>query len=503
MGALLATRTLTACGSSSTSDLDRLAARIRGRVLRPDMSAYDRAHVVFNSRFDEVRPRAIVQVANAEDVATAMRFIRDHDLPFAVRAGGHSFGGYSTSDGIVIDVRNLTEAEIAPDAATARLGAGLSNIAAYRALWPARKAFPGGSCPNVGITGLTLGGGLGAFGREYGLASDALTAVELVTADGRLVRADDEENADLFWALRGAGGGNFGVVTSLTFRLVPADSPFTLATFSFPWRVAARAFDAWQSWLPFLARKAWPLFVLQTQDPRQGNEPTVTVELVNAGDEAQTRALLADLFAAIGEDPLEASFSTTDFYSTAFDSYCKGLRPEECQTADETAEGRLPRPAGYWRCDIAKGPWPKAGIELLVEWMERRQRDPVLTPDPFVAGTNVGKVLVESGDGAVRDMPADATAFVHRDALFVAQYQARWTRSAPAEVAEANMAWVAGLDAAVAPYRSGSSYQNYIDPKLEDWERAYYGANLERLRAVKARVDPDDVFRFAQSIRPA
>jgi FAD/FMN-containing dehydrogenase len=185
------------------------------------------------------------------------------------------------------------------------------------------------------------------------------------------------------------------------------------------------------------------------------------------------------------------------------DFYCKGLRPKECTLAGKSPAGEFPRSALYSKSDVASGPWPRAGLSLLAEWMGRRQRDRTLTPRKFSAPHTVGKVLIEAADGAVNSIAPDATAFVHRDNLFVAQYQARWHTHASEDVVAANLEWADGLYEAVAPYRSGFAYQNYIDADLEDWQHAYYGSNLARLRTVKSKYDPDDFFSFAQSIPPA
>jgi FAD/FMN-containing dehydrogenase len=149
-------------------------------------------------------------------------------------------------------------------------------------------------------------------------------------------------------------------------------------------------------------------------------------------------------------------------------------------------------------------PWPPAGFETLVHWMEERQRDRVLTPARFSDTHDVGKVIIEACDGAVNDLSPEATAFVHRGTTrFVSQYQARWQPGATRSVEDANLRWTDELYGAVAPYRSGMAYQDYIDPWLDYWERAYYGENFARLRRIKAKYDPDDVFRFARSIPSA
>jgi hypothetical protein len=221
------------------------------------------------------------------------------------------------------------------------------------------------------------------------------------------------------------------------------------------------------------------------------------------GDAAKLDSIAADLLDAVGAAPTETITSSGPFVDVENDFYCQGLRPKECTVAGTTRAGEFPRSALYSKSDVAAGPWPRAGLSTLAEWIERRQRDPILTPRKFSPAHTIGKVLIEAADGAVNSIASDATAFVHRDNLFVSQYQARWRHDASPDVVDANLEWADGLYSAVESYRSGFAYQNYIDSDLQDWEQAYYGANLSRLREVKSKYDPDDFFSFAQSIPPA
>lgn len=484
------------------TDLDELAAAIDGDVVAPGSGGYDTARLIWNRRFDDVRPTAVVRVAGAEDVRAVVEFARDLGLPLTPRSGGHSFAGYSTGDGLVVDLGALTSVKVDAASETATLGAGLTLLPTYRALWPHKFAIPAGLCPTVGIAGLTTGGGLGALSRRHGLTCDSLVEAEIVTAAGRLERASEDENPDLLWATRGGGGGNFGIVTSLTFELVPVDMTFTELTYEFPWAAAERLLTAWQEWLSTAPPETWAIIELETRAPGGDADPFVLLEVVHAGPRAEADAAVADLLAAAGAAPVRAGAHSGPFVDVEHDIFCKGLRAKECALADKSAAGRVPRAALYARSDVAARPWPSDGIRTILEWMESRQRDPVLTPSDFAPTDMVGKVLLEPADGAVNAIAPDATAFVHRDNLFVAQFQSRWRNDGSA-VADANIEWTDGLYSAVAEHRSGSAYQNYIDPKLDDWQRAYYGQNLAELRRVKSKHDPGNVFDFAQSVPPA
>jgi FAD/FMN-containing dehydrogenase len=479
---------------------EKLDALISGRVIVPSDATYESTRLIWNARFDDVRPAAVVRVADVQDVATTVTFAREHGLGLRVRNGGHSFAGYSIGDSVVIDTRPLDRVQVNDDATSAQLGAGLTNLEVYRALWSERRAIPGGLCPTVGITGLATGGGLGAFGRAYGLTCDSITAFELVTADGHVLQVDQADHPDLFWAVRGGGGGNFGVITSLTFDLLPVEQPFTHATYAFPWSAASSLVHAWQEWLRSARTTTWCGLFLMTQDPAHSRDPVAELEIVHAGPEEQMDEVVRELLAGVGQAPSRREVESGGFLSVETDFYCKGFQPDECRLADAFPSGKIGRPGFYVASNVSKGPWPSDGIDVLLDWLERRQRDRTLTPEQFDPMRTVGKMFIEPADGAIHEVAADATAFVHRDAMFVMQYQARWMPDAPSEVVDANIEWVAGMYRATEPYRSGFAYQNYIDPLLENWQHAYYGDNLGRLRDVKRRVDPDGVFSFPQSI---
>jgi FAD/FMN-containing dehydrogenase len=446
---------------------------------------------------------ATARVADSGDIRTAVEFARDHGLRPIPRSGAHSFAGYSTGDGLVVDVSRLASVDIDANAERARLGAGTTVLPTYSALWPHRRAISGGTCPTVGITGLTAGGGLGFLSRRYGATCDRLVEVEIVTADGKLLRANERDNEDLYWATKGGGGGNFGVITALTFELVPVDTTFTHGDYVFPWKAAERLLAAWQDWLPTAPRETSCLLEVLNQAPQDGETPMVELEVVHAGTEAATRRVMADLLGAVGVPPVKADFTTGPFVDEVKELYCKGLRPKECAIAGKSPAGTFPRAALYAKSNLARGPWPREGLKVLLDGMLRRQRERTLTPRDFSPAHTTGKLIIEPADGAVNSIPADATAFVHRDNLFDIQYQARWPHGSPQDVADANVEWTNDLYARTKPYRSGFAYQDYMDPELQGWQHAYYGSNLARLRRTKSKYDPDGFFRFAQSIPPS
>src|SRR5918996_5286366 len=208
----------------STPDWETLQGVIAGSVALPGSAAYDEGQKAFNARYHDVVPQAIVSCATPEDVSQAISFVGRHGLEHATRSGGHCFAGHSSTHGVLIDVTPLRSVSVSGGVATVGAGARLGDV--YVTLESHGVALPAGTCPTVGIAGLVLGGGLGILGRTYGLTSDRLVGAEVVLADGRVVRCDEGSEPDLFWALRGAGGG-FGVVTSLDIATVPRSEEHT------------------------------------------------------------------------------------------------------------------------------------------------------------------------------------------------------------------------------------------------------------------------------------
>jgi FAD/FMN-containing dehydrogenase len=230
-----------------TLPLAELERAIDGEVISSDASAAAGLRKPFNARFDDVIPQAVVRCATTADVAETIAFIRRHDLPTAIRSGGHDFAGRSTTSGALIDVSPMRSVRVEDGLLHVGAGAVLGEV--YREAARHGLTIPGGSCPSVGVAGLTLGGGLGIQGRTYGVTSDRLVAARIVLADGRTLECDEGHHDDLFWALRGGGTGHFGVVTDLVFEPIPAGRATSfLLTWSFD--DAPEVADAWMRWSP-------------------------------------------------------------------------------------------------------------------------------------------------------------------------------------------------------------------------------------------------------------
>ncbi len=467
-------------------DYAGLAKQLTGALVRPGDPAYDSARLLYNERFDSVSaPAAIARCATPSDVQRCVDFARRTGVPLAARSGGHSYGGYSTGPGLVVDVSPLATVAPHPNGSGATIGAGAQLIDVYQALGSHGALLPAGSCPTVGIAGLTLGGGIGVLDRLYGLTCDNLSSVTLVTADGRLVVADPTTHAELFWACRGGGGGNFGIATSFEFTTHPVPDDLALFTLDWPVSAAPEVLGAWQGWLPGLPDELWS----NCQLLAGGGSAVVRVSGVLVGTTTTLDALLAPLLTSAGA-PASRFVGSAGYVEAMFiEAGCQGLSPAACHLTT-TPGGTLPRSAFAAKSTFVTQPFGSAALSAAAEALHAAAD---LAPGLGVA------LLFDAYGGAINRVPPEATAFVHRDALCGIQMSASWGSGPEPPGASA---WLASAAAALAPFTTGA-YQNYIDPTLTDWARAYYGANLERLVAVKRAVDPDDLFHFAQSIPSA
>lgn len=478
-------------------DWTALRRRLSTRLLvTPDSAGYDTARLLFDPKFDQGRPQGIAYCGTAPDVSACVEFVRRFGLPVAARSGGHSYGGWSSSAGLVIDVSKLSRVRIDGAAGTVRVGAGTLLIDLYSQLAAQGLTVPGGSCPTVGIAGLALGGGVGVVSRLYGLACDNIVGVQIVTADGTVRDCTAGSEADLFWACRGGGGGSFGVVTEFTFRTHPA-SDLVLFFLQWPWSQAAPVIDAWQSWAPGAPDELWSNLHLSNSP---GGEPGISVGGTYAGSAGQAQVLLDKLYSAAGSPPASVFVRSEDFLTAMLvEAGCSGLSVEQCHQPTQNPAGVLSRPPEYARSDFYTERLPAAGISTLLDQVAK------LSQVDGAPGA-VGGVAFDAFGGVINRVGAGETAFVHRDALFLAQYSTGWSAGlepaggAGLAAVARQRAWLASFHSAMRPYASGQAYQNYADPDLADWQRAYYGANYARLQRIKAAVDPGNLFRFPQSI---
>ncbi|QDY77634.1 FAD-binding oxidoreductase [Streptomyces qinzhouensis] len=467
-----------------------LGGGLDGWLVLPGDADYATARQLYNTRFDGLRPAAVAYTEGLEDIRECLRFARAHRIPVAVRNGGHSYGGWSSGDGrLIIDVSPLDS--VTPDGRdAAEVGAGARIIDLYRGLDRVGRTVPAGSCASVGVTGLTLGGGHGVTSRAYGLTCDNLTAATIVTAEGRVREVSAEREPGLFWALRGAGGGNFGVVTALRFRTHPAPEVI-VGYLSWPWSRAAAVLTAWQRWAPDLPDEIWSGCHLAAGP---GGEPTLSVAALSLGTESGLRDAVDRLADRAGASATSVSLRPRPHLDAMLGyAGCGGLAAEQCALPGalpgRSRSGVLPRETYASASGFFDRELPAAGVRALITAAERFTRLP--------AGRAEGAIQLTALGGAVNRVDPRATAFVHRRSRVLAQYTAAW---AAGTAGRPERAWLRGTHAALRGWASGAAYQNYPDAELRDWRRAYYGPATARLARLKARYDPERVFDFPQAL---
>jgi FAD/FMN-containing dehydrogenase len=434
-----------------------------GTVLLPTHPQFGLYRAGFNRRIQAPAPTAIVLCTSANAVAKAILWARQHKAAIRMRSGGHSYEGFSQGPGVVIDTRLMNTTAVDAHNGTATIGAGATLGDVYQTLYRQGLTIPAGTCPTVGIAGLVLGGGYGFLSRKLGLTCDQLLALQIVTAEGKILNASARENAELFWACRGAGGGSFGVVTQLQFRLHPIDR---VVTFSLRWPAsqAQRTIQAFQDWAPGAADELTCGLTLYAT-PAGVQRVGISGQFV--GSTTDLSRLLRPLLA--GGAPERQAITTRSFMDAVH----------------QFAGHGTPQPVFFKaKSDFITEPLADEGIQTLLRSL------------PGVPGGVVA--MFDSYGGAINRVPGDATAFFHREhTLACLQYYSAW--QTPAATARF-LRGMRALYAAMRPYVSGGAYFNYCDLDLENWQNAYWGSNFARLTQVKRAYDPENVFNHPQSI---
>jgi len=453
-------------GSTSSAvpfTIEHLREGFGGVLLDQEHADYHTARSVWNGMIDR-RPALIARCASVADVQATLAFARAQALPVAVRGGGHSASGLSASEGgVVIDLRQMNQVEIDPEARTARAGGGTTWGQFDAATAAHGLATTGGVISTTGIGGLTLGGGIGWLMRKHGLACDNLVAAEVVTADGQVFTASADDNPDLFWALRG-GGGNFGVVTAFTFCL----HPLTEVTGGKVVHPADRATDLLRFYRQATSEASDDLTLFAGLMTSPDGLPISALVLAHQGEADAAEAELVPI-RAFGP-PLADQVARVPY--TAHQSMLDEGFPSGLQV--------------YWKAHFLTG-LDDAAIDILVDHFGR-----ITSP--------LSAILLEQVGGAVGRVGEDETAFSYRSTPYNLAVIARWTD--PAE-ADRHIAWARGVFDAMTPYSQGV-YVNYLGTgDTPDRVRSAYGADTyDRLAAIKATYDPDNVFAATQNIQP-
>lgn len=458
----------------TASAIQAFRSRVHGDVLLPADADYDRARTVFNAMIDR-RPAVIARCADSQDVAEAVNFGRDEGLAIAVRAAGHNVAGYAVcDDGLVIDLSRMKTIDVNPVDRTVRAGPGLTWGELNDELQKHDLAATGGFVSTTGVSGLTLGGGLGWLVRKHGLALDNLLSAEVVLADGRRVTASDSENDDLFWAIRG-GSGNFGIVTSFEFRVHPAGTLLAGIVL----HPAAKAVDAIRCWRDFetTAPEESTQGALLFHFPDDPNGPPPLRGAAVCG--------LGGVYAGPIEEGERILRPLREYGPPIADLF----QPTPYNMAQKMADFLFP-PGLHWY-------WKSSYLETL-------SNDAIALMTDFfsrVPSKQTVIVLEHNGNGALERVPESATAFGHRRWPYNFLVMTAW---ADARDTDRNTAWTRELFDAMSPFLAKTAYLNYLGADAQDRLIAAFGpAKYERLAALKAKYDPRNLFRLNQNIQPA
>ncbi len=451
--------------------LEGLKAELRGELVQPGDETYDEARKVYNAMIDK-RPRLIARCADAADVIAAVNFASENDLLLAVRGGGHNSAGLGLVDGgLVVDLSAMRGVRVDPEARTVRVEGGCVWNEVDHATHAFGLAVPCGFNSTTGVGGLTLGGGHGYLTRKYGLTIDNLISADVVLADGSFVVASEEENEDLFWALRG-GGGNFGVVTSFLFRAHPVHTVFAGPTL---WHLEQAA-EVMRFYDDFMARASedmYGFFAFLKVPPG----PPFPEEL-----HAKTMCGVVWCFTGPQEDAEEAFRPVREFGPPVFEL----LGPMPLPALNSMFDALIPPGLQhYWKGDFMN----ELSEEAIAAHVEHGSKVPTL----------LSAMHLYPVDGAANRVGKDATAFSYRDARWSTVYGGIDPDPASKEVISA---WAREYWEAVHPHSAGGAYVNFMMEEGQERVQATYRQNYERLAEVKRKYDPTNLFRTNQNIRP-
>ena len=458
--------------SISTEAIDNLRRKIKGQIVLPSDPSYDEVREIWNAMIER-RPALIVRCAEADDVPHAISFARENGLEISVRGGGHNIAGNAVCDnGVTIDFSTMRNVRVDAEKRRAYVEPGATLGDFDGATQAHGLAMPVGINSTTGIAGLTLGGGFGWLTRKYGMTVDNLVSADLVTADGNRIRASENENADLFWAIRG-GGGNFAIVTQFEFNLHQVGPEIMAGLIVFPFDQAKQVLTQYREFVASapeelnvwtILRKAPPLPFLPKDV--HGKEVVVLVPFY-IGDLAQGSKLI---------EPLRR-------FGTPHGEYIAAQPYIQWQQAFDPL--LTPGARNYWKTHNFTE-LGDAALDAMIEFAGQ-------LPSPQC------EIFVGLIAGASNRVPADATAYRHRDAKFVLNVHGRWDERMDDERC---LAWARAFFRASAPYASEGAYVNFMTEEESDRVAAAYGGNYDRLARIKEQYDPENFFHLNQNIKP-
>lgn len=460
----------------SKSCIDSLKGHLKGRLLFPGDEGFAMAAFPSNARWADVKPYAIAMCADPRDVELCIRCVSENPrTPFAIRSGGHNYAGFSTTEGLLIDVKAMNRVSFDLKEGTATIEGGANNQNMADAMRYTRFAVPSGRCPTVGASGLVLGGGWGFSATHAGLTCDSLLSTEIVLASGERVTAEDKAPYDdLFWALRGGGGGNFGVNTSFKFRLHEVGK---VTIFNITWP-AEQQIEMMMLLQKIQLQNATTISTRSKIVPnRPGRHPQRGELMVTTlgqyfGDSNQLRQVLAEAYSRL--KPLHEDIRTLDYWQAR----------DYLITDDPTGMYDIRSAYVHEMLD------PKA-IDVMMHHMTR-------WPGGSLLPENMG-ILFAIG-GKVKEKKPHDTAYVHRHSNFIFEMERSWSPVDHPDVVDAQKRWLQDYWDDMQHFLQRQSYVNFPSRDLSHWQHAYYGDNLGRLKEVKLKYDRHNLFRFEQSI---
>lgn len=481
--ALGARRRSPARARSDRRALEELRRRLKGALLLPGEPGYTLASQPANTRYQDVRPLAAAQCVDEHDVVTCVRWSNEHGVRPVARNGGHSYAGYSTTRGLVIDLALLAKVELDAATATATLGGGTTNHEVFEATHGGELVLPGGTCPSVGVGGLTLGGGIGYNTHWAGLTCDRLRASRIVAASGELLELDESHHRDLLWACRGGAGGSFGINTRFTFELARLPQPeVAFYRFDYAGAEAAEAIlPAFDRMLQTAPTELNAVAMSRATPIGQGEGPRDAIATFSRGQYLGPIDELREIVEPLTQvaNPWKIVLETLPFW-----------KAQEILTTQEGALHSFGDISRYSRAPLPADVVAQV-VGLLAECPSRE------------AGNN-GSVwsLGWVGGAKVDSIARRETAYVHRGALTLLRATPVWETNADATIKDGLDRWSKAVIATIAPHTLRESYQNFPNRAIGDWKREYYAENFDRLVEIKTKYDRRDVFHNAQSIPP-
>lgn len=444
-----------------------LATNLEGTLFRPDSPKFAERARPWALRYADKLPQGIAQCTSETDIRTCLQWAQANKIPLVTRSGGHSYAGYSTTTGLMISVSAMNSVNVDQATGLATLGGGARNRNVYAECKPLGRAVTHGRCKDVGVAGLVLGGGIGFNMRSQGLTCDQLVETKIMLANGRVLTCNEKSYADLFWACRGAGGGNFGIHTSFTFQTFPVDR---LTVFQLTW--TDRIVDIFKAIQTMTATAPDNLGIkVSITAKKQANSTVLSLSILGqlTGSIDELNALLAPILFV--QKPSNTTIQNLPYWEAQEFVSEEGL-PEYSHERSRFVKGQLSDEALQTIISNLKA-WP--GTSLAATWKY------------FLLG------------GKINQKQPQDMAFVHRGYSMLSSIELEWKPEDFAVMAD-NEQWLSTFHDQMEDYTTAYCYQNFIDPSQKNYLQAYYGDNLPKLQAIKRKYDPTNVFRYPQSI---